>query len=116
MTKSELKTGMVVTMRSGKKMHVYIDAVTETCGGCNIITNGDTWSDLCYYNEDLTYQGAKQQDIVKVELVATKMDLNANHGCKIGETIWVREEPKQMTVAEIEAILGYKVEIVSEVK
>lgn len=117
MTKSNLQTGMIVTLRNGEKMSVYIDAITDTCRvGCDIITNGRQWSDLFYYNDNLTYQGNKERDIVKIELVSTRTDLNSTGGCSIGETIWERKEVKQMTVAEIEAILGYKVEIVSEVK
>jgi len=111
MTKSELKTGMIVTKRNGKKMYVYRNACTSLHSSCDILTDGNTWNDLSYYNEDLTYKNGADQDIVKVECVSTMVDLCSHNRA---ETLWEREEAKKMTVAEVEAILGYKVEIVSE--
>lgn len=114
MTKSELKTGMIVTLRNGNKKQVYIDVVTNNLQNANVITDGNTWSDLYHYNEDLTYKGSRELDIVKVAYVGFVIGLHAGVESPVGNTIWERKEPKKMTVAEIETILGYKIEIVSE--
>jgi len=116
MTKSALKTGMIVTLRNGKKFEVYIDAVTYTCScGSDVITDGKKWSSLAEYNEDLTYPGHTDHDIVMVEYVGGRTDLYAGATDeKTLDIIWKREDTKKMTVAEIEAILGCKVEIISD--
>ena len=116
MKKSDLRTGMIVTLRNGNKKQVYIDVVTNNLQNGNVITDGSTWSDLYHYNEDLTYKGLRELDIVKVAYVGFVTGLHAGVESPVGNTIWERKEAKQMTVSEIEAILGYKVEIVSEVK
>lgn len=118
MTKSNLRTGHVVTLRDGTVYRVYIDAVTSTClpnEHCDILTNGVTWTNLKGYNEDLTHHNNSERDIVKVQQVRCKIDLySVGNDCIFAMPIWEREEKKKMTVAEIEAILGYGVEIVSD--
>jgi hypothetical protein len=114
MTKSKLKTGMVVTLRDGNKHQVYINAVTSLSpDGHNFLTNGCIWHDLESYNEDLTNIFDKKWDIVMVQYVDRTVMVYSGMN-NANEVVWKREEPKKMTVAEIEAILGYKVEIVSE--
>ena len=112
MTKSELKTGHVVTYRNGWKRTVLLN--TDNTHK-DYVSDGRLWGELDAFNEDLTNTFTKHYDIIKVERghdctqilqdPETRTDL---------ETIWEREQVKQMTVAEIEAILGYKIEIVNE--
>jgi hypothetical protein len=119
MTKSELKTGMVVTRRDGMKLTVY-----RNCG-CSfghtihndVIVNGysENWHPLDNYTEDLlNNKGYPEYDIVKVELVHHPYDYNRYpFNAERVKTLWERKDVKKMTVAEIESILGYKVEIIS---
>ena len=121
MTKSELKTGMIVTRRDGKKLTVYRNCA---CSFGHTIHNDvfvdasdETWHPMDNYSEDLiNNKGYPEYDIVKVETVRHPYDYNKYpFDAKIGDILWVRTEPKKkMTVAEIESILGYKVEIISE--
>ena len=112
MTKSDLRTGMLVTFRNGKKMYVYLNASNAFDNNANILTNGYTWTDLKYYNEDLTRLDIdSDMDIVAIERPCRAVCL---HSHKDMELIWERDASKKMTVAEIEKILGYKVEIISE--
>lgn len=126
MTKSDLKTGMIVTLRDGEEYVFIKDFVVGNnyCigfskDGAFINTQKKSWVSLDAYKDNLITNEIynKHFDIMKIEM--------ANHVYSIVDTsydkdsrrlIYEREEPKQMTVAEIEAILGYKVEIVSEVK
>ena len=120
MTKSELKTGMIVTMRNGKKMTVYRDCACSFAhpNHNDVFVDAFTssWSSLNSYTEDLKNKsGYVEFDIVKVELVHYPYDYNKYPNfAKVDDVLWTREKTKKLTVAEIENILGYKVEIVSE--
>lgn len=121
MTKSELKTGMIVTRRDGKKLTVY-----RNCACCFdhsihndvfVDASDETWHPMEYYSEDLVnIKGYSEYDIVKVELVWHPYDYNKYpFDAERVKVLWERTYPKKkMTVAEIESILGYKVEIISE--
>lgn len=116
MTKKDLRTGMVVTYNNGEKRTVFCDVYTHT-GSTDYVSNGNVWNELCNFNEDLTSRILGDMDIVKVEILTDRThicyDPNELSKHKL-KTIWEREEVKQMTVAEIEAILGHKVEIISD--
>lgn len=120
MTKSELKTGMIVTQRGGKKLTVYRNCVCSFGSSIHndvLVDAGvDCWHSLDYYTEDLrSNKGYPEFDIVKVELAHHPYDFNKYpHEAKVTKVLWERSEVKKMTVAEVEKILGYKVEIVSE--
>ena len=118
MTKSELLTGMTVTLRNGERKIVYLKACSSyNPEGMNILL-GSTgfWGKLDNYNNDLTYNGDAQRDIIKVEIPNVIYDLfyplsETNRS----EIIWERPEPrKKTTISEIEKILGYKVEIIND--
>ena len=110
-TKSDLKDGMVVELRKGRKALFLNNTFMTEC---------NTWLSLKDYNENLTYSSQNSTnspyDICKVfnsEAVIID-DIFKNNKLNL---IWERpkEEPtKKMTVEEIEKELGYKVEIVSD--
>ena len=111
MTKSDLRTGMVVTCHNGYKYTVYLD----TCIGESVLTNGCGWVNLNEYDEELKNKLNENFNIVKVEELTNLFCLTVPTNEIIQynlSTIWTCS--KQMTVAEIEAILGYKVEIIAE--
>lgn len=118
MTKSELKTGMIVTRRDGKKLTVYRNCACSFEHDEDVLVDASTssWHSLDYYTEDLiNTKGFPEFDIIKVELVHHAYDFNKYPDCaKINKILWTRDDAKKMTVAEVEKILGYKVEIVSE--
>ena len=124
MTKSELKNGMIVTTREGKEYLFLKDFVlndTYIMSSCDegILVNGQipSWNMMKNYNDDLTNIQYNELDIVKVEIVNHPHDLMNIMDEKWYRTlVWERKELRKMTVAEIEAILGYKIEIVSEGK
>lgn len=114
MTKSELKTGMIVTKRDGSKFMVFENAAIQARNDCNkflVEIHGRVWSDLCkYYNEDMTSICASSFDIMKVELCQNAYDLlNPKR-----ETIllWERKEKKRYTYAQLREILGEEFEVV----
>ncbi len=119
MTKSELKTGMIVTRKDGIQNVVYRDVVWGNCNemdcteGVLVNKNKRSWNGLSRYNEDLTHKHNVGYDIIKVEKPKHPYDLQKNPNEVEATLLWVREEAKKMTVEEIEKILGYKVEIVS---
>jgi len=118
MKKSDLKTGMIVELSDGYHRIVLgnsLMGISDCSGGIN----------LRYVNDDLILNYGE-------EIVKVYDELNANKEYYIGASagwlerativnilkyttcIWVREEPKDITVAEIEEILGYKIKIVGE--
>lgn len=109
MTKSDLRTGHIVTFRNGKRMHVYRNAITSIGENENIFTDGDTWCGFCTIHEDLSGY-IREYDIVKVECATNIMELHSHEHAK---QIW-RETKRKMTVAEVEMALGYGIEIISE--
>lgn len=73
--------------------------------------------DLERYHEDLTRNSAdKKYDITKVyELKCPASQYSIKERCEeYLDLVWERTEPKEMTMAELEKELGYKVKIVKE--
>lgn len=125
MKKTELRTGMIVTLRNEVEYVFVKDFVVDddyTMKSCKdgILVNGHkpSWCNMMHYDDKLKAGvGYEALDIMKVEIPDHPYAFtNIPYDKKDRKLVWKREEPKKMTVAEIEAILGYKVEIVSEVK
>lgn len=115
MTKSELKNGMVVTTRDMEKYMFYKDCVYKNEHTLSVFAREDgVWTNIDTYSDDLTFSDCKALDIMKVEVLKHPRLAWQKYNTNNYVTIWERKSPKKMTVAEIEAILGYKVEIISE--
>ena len=97
MTKKDLKDGDIVTLRNGDRLILcdenFIDLSDE---------NHNWISDLDCLNNDLTYynENDEENDVIKVERPVKY------------ETVFEREEVKELTVDEISEKLGYKVKVV----
>lgn len=125
MKKSELKTGMLVTLRNGDVGMVFRDIHTAYTISTNkakdiiICTKKDgefSWENLDVYNDDMLARDDEFNwlDIVKVETIYHPFDIAKTLEEKqIVCPIFTREKRK-MTVEEIENILGYEIEIVKE--
>lgn len=114
-TKSDLKTGHVVEYRNGQRRLVVGNALIDNKGNeANELTDATYKNDLTDIDDDKLF------DIIKVyeinpNFTGDLCDVLYNDSNLI--LIWEREEPpKKMTVAEIEAALGHRVEVVSEVE
>ena len=113
-TKSDLKTGMGVVLRNGDKAHVLLGTGD---GDVMRFLEKDTWDTLKSANEDLTWKGMDNFDIV--EVYSTKLasryltDMVFEEKC-----VFKREEPKpepkptKMTMKEINEHFGKPIEIV----
>ena len=118
MTKSELKTGMVVTTKEGHKYRVYRNIATDYTNLSDknndvLVSSLADWLRLENYNDNLTHKLYKEYDIMKVELVNHPYDFIKDlDNVKITKTLWERQEVKELTVAEISKLLGYEVKIV----
>lgn len=128
MKKSDLKTGMIVTIRDGCEYVVFLNSVSvyTTQKPCDILLspNGEIsrWNRLDYYNEDLTYDRenmdfedeAAEFDIMKIELAPHPYAfVSGNHKKDERKLLWEREKPvKEVTMAELEAHFGCKVKII----
>lgn len=102
-TKADLKPGMVVEMRDGNRF-LLID---------NTLIGSKEWDTMNSFADDLINKLHHDCDICKVyhpkgRYVEQLLD------DKYLTLIWEREEAKEMTVAEIEKQLGYKVKVISD--
>lgn len=110
-TKSDLRSGMIVTLRNGKEGIVFLDCSKKINRDSIVFVKSETWCGLCYYKENLENDSCKYYDIIKVEetLIHHLGNLDAPR-----KLLWEREEVKELTIAEIEAFLGCKVKIVGD--
>lgn len=129
MTKSDLRVGDVVKTREG--CHLVILPNENSKDGLATFRKS-IFGCQCYlsaYDEDLTHRDISEYDIVAVykasepykdkAYLIIKSIMSDN---EIDEFLfdrfnwdWVRPEPvKEMTMAELEEVLGYKVKIVKE--
>lgn len=114
MKKSNLKTGMRVTTRRGNKYAVLLQAITDDGKITDILASPTGWLQLDNYSDDLALTdsntSSKGFEIVKVEVAKYGGSILKKEGRF--ETIWERQEPKELTLDEIEKELGYPVKIV----
>lgn len=104
MKKSDLKNGMVVECRNGKK-YMYLE--TENFAG--IFMNQEEFN--FGFSDDLTHCYNESCDIMKIYQAEFAYQLIQESWDEM-QLIWDREEPREMTSAEIEKELGYQVKIV----
>lgn len=117
MTKSELKTGMILTTRNGEDfvlLHNFY-CIAQNPINCLVSQYGQ-WMNLNEYDDDLIHTSMIEElDIMSVKIIYHPHKLFRDKWEDIKtETIWERNPPKKMTVSEIESILGYKIEIIAE--
>lgn len=121
MTKSELKTGMIVVTREGLKCMVYKNVQTTWTSHnreCDVIVAMDgsnQWNVLNDYNENMETRTRclNRWDIVKVIQVSHPYAF-INHDYEEDEQkiLWKRPEKKQYTYAQLREILGEEFEVV----
>ena len=113
MTLNDLKTGMIVKIRSGKYyiiMRDFIDYGDVLAGlSCNNKIS-DTWISLSAYNKDMTHHTLPNIDIMSVYASSV---YSADTPTRL---LWERKEYKEVTMKEIEEKFGCKVKIVEEDK
>ena len=111
MTKQDLKVGMVVEVEVDgefKLCMVLPNKYNELC-----LSGPDYWTGLNSFNDDLveTYFG---RQITKVYGLCDSNRKAHYVESSFRDLLWKREEPKELTVSEIEKLLGYPVKIVKE--
>ena len=114
MTKRDLRSTFVVKLRNDE-VCVILD---NTCAseGKGIFRK---WCCVAYfeeYNDDLTHKTNNKYDIMKVSVSHLSGILNLELFCKDRnlDWDWERKATKELTVSEIEKLLGYPVKIVKE--
>lgn len=99
MKKDELKSGMSIMLRDGRKgLLVDVD-------GCLAIQYEDSWDEISYYSYDLTstrpFVNGKDFDIVAVYKCGCGACLIRENLCLKDNLIWERKEPTEITMQEI---------------
>lgn len=107
-TKADLKTGMVVETRDENRYFVLEQEgrikVIDVVGSCL----GEIYDDFT--------ADKKEDDIMVIYQAPDFDDVNemVDLYMKNGYVLWERQEPREMTLEEIEKELGYKIKIVGE--
>ena len=117
-TKSDLKTGMGVVLRNGRKGHVLVD--TGCVDVIRFLENGN-YSCLNDFSDDLTSNFKQQHDIAEVYFTEYQFKL-FTEGVFEEKCVFKREEPKpepkpepeptKMTMKEINEHFGKAIEII----
>ena len=106
-TKTDLKNGDVIKRRDGTVQIVCVDVGTCICQTGN---HYDRLSDL---RNDLTHDDNREGDII-----AVRRPLQSKHCCfdafdlDLGELVYERSEPEEMTLEEVCKALGKEIKIV----
>ena len=107
-TKSDLKTGMGVVLRNGRKGHVLAD--TGCVDVIRFLENGN-YSCLNDFSDDLTSNYKEEHDIVEVYFTEYQFKLLTDQVFD-QDCVFKREEPTKMTMKEINEHFGKPIEIV----
>ena len=107
-TKSDLKTGMGVVLRNGRKGHVLVD--TGCVDVIRFLENGN-YSCLNDFSDDLTSNYKEEHDIVEVYFTEYQFKLLTDQVFD-QDCVFKREEPTKMTMKEINEHFGKPIEIV----
>ena len=104
MTKQDLRTGMVVETLEGKR---YFLVIEQHC-----LMGEIGWCDFNNYTTDLVNREGDRWNIVKVykgrpATLSHILD-------EPGDLIWERNKAKELTVSDIEKLLGFPVKIVGK--
>lgn len=107
-TKANLKAGMVVRRANGDlRIVVYRDSELVVA---DLIKKFER---LSYYNDDLTNKDNRDNDIVEVYSIKNTTKDAFSVSTEGRELLWKKPaEIKELTLDEIESLLGYKVAIV----
>ena len=116
---TDLKTGMIAKLKNGKEMIVMLNSVLrfedETETVCDYLLNLDSglFSRLSNFHDDLTHKFMDDLSIVGVYFPSSiGIIINRKNSLNSYLTpIWERRIPKELTMNELEEILGYPVKI-----
>lgn len=113
-TKSDLRTGDVVVLRNGYE-YMVLRGCAEGSEVDRFVGIGTTseWEHFNVYNEDMTSDSEfVELDIVKVFRPKDNHYRPWENREREMDTVFIREEVKELTVAEISKLLGYDVKVV----
>ena len=108
MKKEDLKSGMIVETRKGKLGMVLLDTANGDIigGGCHIGGDERTWMPLDALNDDLTYPGCPESDIVKVYKPGCGNNIHGSFDVNSMSLVWERKETIELSFEEIASRLG----------
>ena len=109
--KYDLCNGDVVIQRTGKKM-IYFNGYASK-NAAVLVGIDSQWASMDKYEYNLTHSTVKACDIMEVYRPTGNWVLYRREGdLENFSCIFKRDDRKKMTVEEIEAQLGYKIEVV----
>lgn len=111
MKKEDLKVGMVVKTREGG---LYMLMRRDNVDYDLVLSNTRSWINFKNLNNDLTHILHEELDIMQVYGFVNNPTNTTIVSTDDRNILWERERKKKMTIAQIEDILGYKIEVVSE--
>lgn len=112
-TFDDLRSGDVVEFRDHERYVILIDDTREVLiRGIGCRDGQKTWADFRGWNDDMTHPQFRNLDIMKV-LRTTKLNSAPWVASdSMMDVVFDRDAPKELTVAEISQLLGYKVKVI----
>lgn len=123
MTKADLRTGMIVTLRNGEEYMVYRNYVTTWTNkyqygfDCIVnITGEGGWQDLSNdFTDGLTSKSNCKWDIIKVEEAPHPFAfISPDYERDERRVLWQRDTVRKYTFNQLKEILGHDFELVEE--
>jgi len=110
MEKLELKSGDVVELREEKGKYILLLGTEK--GDVLFCPETGMWDTLDTLTDDFKNDaGYEELDFMKISRPNTFHKLTKFRSTALN-VIWTRDEPKKMTVSQIQYELGYKIEII----
>lgn len=119
LTRADIESGYVVKLRNGDyRMAIRVGGFTKI-----LADKFGNWAYLSRWGDDLSFasctKGPDPMDIVAVYGLVRE-PVNYSYAFPLSpsqrDLLWERKDPTKLTVAEIEKLLGYEIEIVAEPK
>lgn len=123
MTKADLRTGMIVTLRNGDEYMVYRNTVSTWTNehqfgvDCIVeITNKHEWQDLSNeFTDRLTSTHNRKWDIIKIEEASHPFAfISPDYERDKRRVLWKRDTVRKYTFNQLKEILGHDFELVEE--
>lgn len=118
MTKSDLKTGMVVKLRNGNVYRVFRNVAYYIVEKADVLIPLDLNNIIMdfteYYNDSLRHKDDNNYDIIEIRRIICVAQLIEDVNFNSLTLLWKREEKKKYTFAQLRDIVGEDFEIVKE--
>lgn len=113
MTIEDLKVGMIleIKMQEEEEEEITYCMILPAANGVICVSGPDFWCPLFHFKNDFSYENVFIQKVYGLCLSNKYAHALSSQDRKL---LWTRPEVKELTLKQIEELLGYSVKIVEE--